>query len=147
MNGLGTLKAFRQYLPKTEEDIFEEDIENQIILYETTFDFLKSDLEEMRSLYTIYDFFNHIYPWAYDLDATDLVLYREDSEDDNVRRIHSALKNYCFEFRVIWYSFFKHVLICPMDDFFNAIREICEMGECSEYFKKNLPFFKEFMVA
>lgn len=82
-----------------------------------------------------------LHPWAYDLDQVD---FKYIVNNDLTARICHALPYESA--RAFWLSYFKCQSACPADDFFAAIREVCQINRMPELYEKFLPEFEAHAV-
>lgn len=65
------IKAIGSFLRKA-KPINEDDLSNPIKTYQTTFDFLKGDIQRYRDQKIKHQCFQVLHPWAYDLNTVDM---------------------------------------------------------------------------
>ena len=69
MQSSACCKAIGSFLRKNKSiDDYADDLSNPIKTYQTTFEFLKHDIERYREQKIKYQCFQVLHPWAYDLD-------------------------------------------------------------------------------
>jgi len=61
----------------------EDDLSNPISSYQTSFEFVKNDLQHFRNQKMKQECFSVLHPWAYDLDTVDFkyIVNRDQSEE------------------------------------------------------------------
>lgn len=73
-----------------------------------------------------------MHPWTYDLDAVDFkYLLSNDLKAKIVQQLEGSV-----DAQVFWLSFFKPQLACAADDFFDAIRQLCEINSMKKHWVK-----------
>lgn len=108
----------------------EDDLSNPIKTFQTDFDFIKEDINRFRSQKMNHQCFQVLHPWAYELDNVD---FKYIVNNNLVEDIVGCLSN--FHAQVFWLSFFKPQRSCSADEFFEAIRQICEINKMRHYFE------------
>lgn len=112
------IRILGSYIRNMKKEILEDDLRNPISTYQTTFKFLKEDLERYREKGISYECFQVLHPWTYDLDAVDFkYLLSNDLKGKIAQQLEGDI-----DAQVFWLSFFKPQLACAADDFFDAIR-------------------------
>jgi hypothetical protein len=107
-----------------------DDLRNPITTFQTTFAFVRQDIETFRSQNMKYECFTVLHPWAYDLDAVD---FKYVVNKDQVQTICTALSS-SIDAKAFWLTFFKSQTACPADEFFQALKEVCAMNLIPEFF-------------
>jgi hypothetical protein len=117
------IKAIGSFLRKN-KTINEDDLSNPIKTYQTTYQFLKYDIERYREQKIGYECFQVLHPWAYDLDSVDMKYI---VNTNLVEPIWNAFNNYenALQF---WLSFFKSQMACSSDEFIEALRQLAEIN-------------------
>lgn len=111
------------------KEIVEDDLRNPLNTYQTSFKFLKEDLERYREKGIGYECFQVLHPWTYDLDAVDFkYLLCNDLKAKIAEKLEGNI-----EAQVFWLSFFKPQMACAADDFFDAIRQLCEINSMRKH--------------
>jgi hypothetical protein len=100
----------------------EEEVACLMETYETSLHFVLQDIDRHRRQGTPTQCFMTLYPWAYDLDLIDMQIVMN---NDLTNVICSYLKR---DAQVFWLSNFKCQASVTADDFFLAVRELCEIG-------------------
>ena len=118
------IRILSSYLRNTKKEISEDDLRNPMKTYQTDFDFIKEDIERYRSANMGHQCFQILHPWAYELDAVDLKYVLNNDMSDEL--CQHGDKNV----QVLWASFFKPSLSCSADEFFESIRQLCEVNKC-----------------
>ena len=73
MQSSSCIKAIGSFLRKPKDlDANKDDLSNPIKTYQTTFEFLRYDIERYREQNIKYQCFQVLHPWAYDLDQVDM---------------------------------------------------------------------------
>ena len=124
------IKAIGTLLRNHKKPILEDDLRNPIVTYQTTFDFLRADIESYRRQGIRHQCFQVLHPWAYSLDTVDMTYI---VNTDFVSPICQLLEQ-SFDAQVFWLSFFKPQLACPADEFVEALRQLCELNGMGYYF-------------
>lgn len=65
------IKAISHFLKNTKKAIEEDDLKNPIVSFQTSYEFVKADIERYRAQNMKYECFQVLHPWAYDLDQVD----------------------------------------------------------------------------
>lgn len=123
------IKAIGSFLRNQKKAIVEDDLSNPIKTYQTNFEFIKEDIERFRSQNMNHECFQVLHPWAYELDSVD---FKYIVNNCLVRDICACLKSK--DAQVFWLSFFKPQKACSADEFFEAIRQLCEINKIQEYY-------------
>lgn len=84
--------------------------------------------------------FQVLHPWAYELDNVD---FKYIVNNNLVEDICKHLTN--FDAQVFWLSFFKPQKACSADEFFEAVRQVCEINKIRPYWDQKLPIFTQMM--
>ena len=66
------IKAIGSFLRNHRKTIDEDDLSNPIKTYQTTFEFLRGDIERYREQKIKHQCFQVLHPWAYDLNTVDM---------------------------------------------------------------------------
>lgn len=114
------IKAVSHFLKNTKKPIEEDDLKNPVVSFQTSFEFVKGDIERYRAQNMKYECFQVLHPWAYDLDQVD---FKYVINKDETQVVCRALKYP--EARVFWVSYFKSQLAVSADEFIAALREYC----------------------
>ena len=123
------IKAIGSFLRKS-KPIVEDDLHNPIKTYQTTFDFLKEDIERYRDQKIKHQCFQVLHPWAYDLNTVDMrYIVNTNLEAQICQLLGSSV-----DAQIFWLSYFKPQLACPGDELIEAIREVAESIGLTEYF-------------
>lgn len=136
------IKAIGQYLRNSKKSYSEDDLQNPIKTYQTTFDFLQYDIERYRSQGIKYECFQILHPWAYDLDAVDMKYIVNNNLEP---QISDSLKA-SVDAQIFWLSFFKPQLSCSADEFFEGIRQLAEISNLQGYYASHVKQYEEEMV-
>lgn len=78
------IKAIGGFLRNHKKSINEDDLRNPIKTYQTTFAFLKYDIERYREQGIKHECFQVLHPWAYDLDAVDMKYIVNNNLEDKI---------------------------------------------------------------
>lgn len=65
------IKAISHYLKNVKKEIHKDDLANPVLSFQTSFDFVRTDIERYRAQNMKYECFQVLHPWAYDLDQVD----------------------------------------------------------------------------
>lgn len=84
------IKAIGTFLKKKKKEIDADDLSNPIKTYQTTFEFLKEDIERYREQNIPERCFSVLHPWTYDLEKVDMKYIVTNKLEG---KICSALKN------------------------------------------------------
>jgi hypothetical protein len=123
------IKAIGSFLRKN-KTINQDDLSNPIKTYQTTYQFLKYDIERYREQKIGYECFQVLHPWAYDLDSVDMKYIVNTN----------LVGQICEHFRndenalLFWLSFFKSQMACSADEFLEALRQLSEMNGISGFY-------------
>jgi len=110
--------------------ITEDDLSNPIKTYQTTFDFLRGDIERYREQKIKHQCFQVLHPWAYDLNTVDMKYIVNTNLEGQICKILAD----SVDAQIFWLAFFKPQLSCPADEFIEAIRQLAEMNAMGYYF-------------
>jgi hypothetical protein len=84
--------------------------------------------------------FQVLHPWAYELDNVDFkYIINNDLAEDICKGLSNPVA------QVFWLSFFKPQKACAADEFFEAIRQVCEMNKVQAYWEKKHSYFVQVM--
>ena len=72
MQSSSCIKAIGSFLRKKSKEIDADDLTNPIKTYQTTFEFLRDDIQRYRDQNIPHSCFQVLHPWAYDLDSVDM---------------------------------------------------------------------------
>ena len=136
MQSSSCIKAIGSFIRNPKKAISEDDLSNSIGTYETEFTFIKEDIEKYRSQRIKHECFSVLHPWAYDLDQVD---FKYIMNNDLTKKICSHLRTQ--NSQAFWLAFFKCQASVSADDFFGAIRELCQINKIPEFFSASLPSF------
>ena len=123
------IKAIGSFLRNHRKAIDEDDLSNPIKTYQTDFGFIKEDIERFRQQNMNHECFQVLHPWAYELDSVD---FKYIVNNNLASAITKALDN--TDAIVFWMTFFKPQKACAADEFFEALRQLCEINKIQEYF-------------
>ena len=129
MQSTSCIKAIGSFLRKN-KTINEDDLSNPIKTYQTTYQFLKYDIERYREQKIGYECFQVLHPWAYDLDSVDMKYIVNTNLVDPIWRHFKDDEN-ALQF---WLSFFKSQMACSSDEFVEALRQLSEMNGVSGFY-------------
>ena len=136
------IKAISLLLKNPAKPFDEDDVRNPIVSFQTSFPFVKADVEQFRRQHMKYECFQVLHPWAYDLDQVD---FKYIISKDQVHTVCKAL-SHSPDAQVFWLSFFKSQLSVSADEFISALRELCLFNSIPEYFEAHYAAYKKFMV-
>jgi predicted component of type VI protein secretion system len=134
------IRAIGAFLRNAKKEIDEDDLSNPIKTYQTDFEFLKADIEHFRGQKMNHQCFQVLHPWAYELDNVD---FKYILNNDLAADICVALPD--LHAQVFWLSFFKPQRACAADEFFEAVRQVCEMNKMRSYWEGKEREFQEHM--
>ncbi|CDW75107.1 UNKNOWN [Stylonychia lemnae] len=144
LQSLSCIKATSQYLRKANKtNIDEDDLKNPIVSFQTSFQFVKEEIEKFRAQNMNHSCFTVLHPWAYDLDLVD---FKYVINRDQTHKITSALSG-SQDAQVMWLSYFKSQLSASADEFFGALKEISIMNHVQDAFEANHNVYKIFMLS
>jgi hypothetical protein len=73
--------------------------------------------------------FQVLHPWAYELDNVD---FKYIVNNSLAKDINTAFES-SLDAQVFWLTFFKPQKACSADEFFEAIRQLCEINKMQNY--------------
>mmetsp|Transcript_39523 Transcript_39523/g.60340 ORF Transcript_39523/g.60340 Transcript_39523/m.60340 type:complete len:342 (+) Transcript_39523:75-1100(+) len=135
------IKAIGSFLRNHRKAIIEDDLSNPIKTYQTSFEFIKEDIERFRVQNMNHQCFQVLHPWAYELDNVD---FKYIVNNDLAADIISALGK-SFDAQVFWLSFFKSQKAAAADEFFEAVRQLCEINKIQDFWTRKMPFYEQEM--
>lgn len=118
------IKAIGSFLRNRKKEVDEDDLSNPIKTYQTDFAFIKEDIERFRSQNMSHECFQVLHPWAYELDSVD---FKYIVNNNLAADIVAALPD--LDSQVFWLTFFKSQKATASDEFFEAIRQLCEINK------------------
>lgn len=124
------IKAIGSFLRNSKKTIEEDDLINPIKTYQTDFKFIAQDIERFRTQTMNHECFQVLHPWAYELDSVDFKYIVNNNLADEIT---NALLD--SDSRVFWLTFFKSQKSCAADEFFEAIRQLCEINKIPNFYK------------
>lgn len=127
------IKAIGSFIRNSKKSINKDDLANPVETYETDFEFLQQDIQQFRNQRIKHECFSVLHPWAYDLDKVD---FKYIMNNDLTNKIVQALPSQ--NPQVFWLTFFKSQAAVSADDFFGAIRELCQLNQVPEHYEQNL---------
>lgn len=133
MQSSSCIKAIGSFVRNPKKQINADDLANSISTYETTFEFIKEDIEKYRAQRIKHECFSVLHPWAYDLDLVD---FKYIINNDITPKIVKALKSQ--EAQSFWLSNFKCQSSVSADDFFGALSEVCQINKIGDAFNARL---------
>jgi hypothetical protein len=136
------IKAIGSFLRKN-KTINEDDLSNPIKTYQTTYEFLKYDIERYREQKIGYECFQVLHPWAYDLDSVDMKYIVNTNLVEPISRHFQDDENA----RQFWLSFFKSQMACSADEFMEALRQLSEMNGVSGFYAGRQGAIQELMAG
>jgi hypothetical protein len=86
--------------------------------------------------------FSVLHPWAYELDLVDFKYVL----NNNLRSKILSLLEGSESAQIFWLTFFKTKLACAADEFFEAIRQLCEINHLQGYWEKVSENYEDIMV-
>ena len=122
------IKAIGSFLRKN-KPIVEDDLHNPIKTYQTTFEFLKEDIERYRDQKIKHQCFQVLHPWAYDLNTVDMRYIVNTNLEAQICQLLAP----SIDAQIFWLSYFKPQLSCPGDELIEALREVAESVGLGEY--------------
>lgn len=79
--------------------------------------------------------FEVVHPWAYDMTHVDLkYCFRKDLAGE----IYEALHSQGIQSTIFWMTFFKGQKACTSDQFYEAIRQMCEIDNLPKFLDSNM---------
>jgi hypothetical protein len=141
MQSSSCIKAIGSFLRKKSKDIDADDLTNPIKTYQTTFEFLRDDIQRYRDQNIPHSCFQVLHPWAYDLDSVDMKYIVNTNLEGQITKILSAN----VDAQLFWLAFFKPQLTCSADEFFEAIRQLAEINGLPQYYAQNYKEFDQLM--
>jgi hypothetical protein len=87
--------------------------------------------------------FQVLHPWAYELDNVD---FKYIVNNSLAKDINQCLGK-SLDAQVFWLSFFKPQKACSADEFFEAIRQLCEINKMQNYWCQNEASFEQCMIS
>jgi hypothetical protein len=105
--------------------------------YETSLHFVLQDVDRHRKQQTPASAFLTLYPWAYDLDQVDMQIVM------NNDLTNSVCQNLKKDAQVFWLSYFKCQAAVLADEFFLAIKELCDAAFLAEYYQESAYLFEQ----
>ena len=85
--------------------------------------------------------FQVLHPWAYELDSVDLKYVLNNDVRVQVQHFLQSSR----DAQIFWLSNFKPQLACPADEFFEAIRQLCEVNKARGFWVENADEFEQIM--
>lgn len=108
------IKAIGSFLRNHKKEINDDDLSNPIKTYQTSYEFLKYDIEMYRQQNIPSNCFQVLHPWAYDLDAVDLKYIVNNNLEGQICKMLAK----SVDAQLFWLSFFKPQISCSADEFF-----------------------------
>ena len=136
------IKAIGSFIRNSKKPIVEDDLSNPITTYETRFEFLKEDIQQYRIQRIKHECFSVLHPWAYDLDKVD---FKYIMNNDLTGKVCQYLRTQ--NTQVFWLSFFKSQAAISADDFFGALRELCNLNKIPNFYDQNLPAYQSAAIS
>jgi len=136
------IKAIGSFLRNHKKKIDEDDLSNPIKTYQTDFAFIQEDIERFREQKMNHECFQVLHPWAYELDSVD---FKYIVNNNLTTDICNALESNV-DAQVFWLSFFKPQKACAADEFFEAVRQLCEINKLQDYWTAKEQEFEDIMV-
>lgn len=136
------IKAIGSFLRNHKKNINEDDLSNPIKTYQTDFLFIKEDIERFRKQNMNHECFQVLHPWAYELDNVD---FKYIVNNNLSAEINQALSQ-SLDAQVFWFSFFKPQKACSSDEFFEALRQLCEVNKMQAFWAAKEPEYEALMV-
>ena len=87
--------------------------------------------------------FQVLHPWAYELDSVD---FKYIVNNSLAGEIQGALSDNV-DSQVFWLSFFKPQKACAADEFFEAVRQVCEINKIQHFWTAQLPTYQNVMAV
>jgi hypothetical protein len=85
--------------------------------------------------------FQVLHPWAYELDSVDFkYIINNDLAKDIVKSLEQSVDS-----QVFWLSFFKPQKSCSADEFFEVVRQLCEVNKIRSFWKKKESEYEQIM--
>jgi len=85
--------------------------------------------------------FQVLHPWAYELDSVD---FKYIVNNNLSAEIVTKLDN--TDAAVFWLSFFKPQKACAVDEFFEVVRQLCEINKLQDYWSSKQQEFEHLMI-
>jgi hypothetical protein len=121
----------------------EDDLSNPIKTYQTSFEFLRQDVQRYREQNIKHECFQVLHPWAYDLDAVDIKYIVNNNLETQICEL---LKDNV-DAQLFWLSFFKPQLSCSADEFLEAVRSAAEINNIQPgWYASKYAEFEDIMV-
>ena len=136
------IKAIGGFLRNARKALDEDDLSNPMKTYQTDFEFIKEDIERFRDQNMNHECFQVLHPWAYELDSVD---FKYIVNNNLAPEIQAKLED-SMEAQVFWLSFFKPQKACAADEFFEALRQACEVNKTQTFYQNNAGRFNQIMV-
>lgn len=136
MQSSSCIKAIGSFIRNPKKVITEDDLANSMSTYETDFTFIEEDIVKYRTQRIKHECFSVLHPWAYDLDQVD---FKYIVNNDLTGKICSYLHS--TQAQAFWLAWFKCQSAVAADDFFTALREVCQINRVPEFYLGALPGF------
>ncbi len=133
MESSSCIKAIGSFVRNPKKVINPDDLAISILTYETTYEFIREDIEKYRAQRIKHECFSVLHPWAYDLDLVD---FKYIINNDITQKIVKALKS--SDAQSFWLSNFKCQSSVSADDFFQALSEVCQINKIGDAFEARL---------
>ena len=130
------------FLRKKTKEIDADDLTNPIKTYQTTFPFLKEDIERYREQNIPHQCFQVLHPWAYDLESVDMKYIVNTNLEGQICSIMANSE----DAQIFWLSYFKPQMTCAADEFFEAVRQLAEMSGLPDYYANHYEEFDMLMA-
>jgi len=131
------IKAIGSFIRNPKKTVTEDDLANSMSTYETDFTFIEEDIVKYRSQRIKHECFSVLHPWAYDLDQVD---FKYIVNNDLTGKVCNHLKS--SNAQSFWLSWFKCQSAVASDDFFLALKEMCQMNRVPDFYDSSLPSFQ-----
>lgn len=142
MQSSSCIKAIGSFLRKKTKEIDADDLTNPIKTYQTTFPFLKEDIERYREQNIPHQCFQVLHPWAYDLESVDMKYIVNTNLEGQICSIMANSE----DAQIFWLSYFKPQMTCAADEFFEAVRQLAEMSGLPDYYANHYEEFDMLMA-
>jgi hypothetical protein len=131
------IKAIGSFIRNPKKQVTEDDLANSMSTYETDFTFIEEDILKYRTQRIKHECFSVLHPWAYDLDQVDFkYIVNNDLTGKVCSYLHTA------QAQAFWLAWFKCQSAVASDDFFSALREVCQINRVPEFYNKQIPTFQ-----
>ena len=125
-----------------DKEFDEDELINPTKVFQTDLEFITDDIERVRAHGLNHECFQIVHPWIYDLNQVDLKFNVKNNlskficdnlEGEKNEKGKMVSYDNCIDAKVFWLTYFKSQKACSADEFFQCLKELCEINKLQDW--------------